>query len=110
MLARPRNAGPKRSVAPAACLLAVFFHGLLRRSSGRRPERSRMKRSAARRDETCMVTKAHTTTSHGEMAGWWPSRDGPDNEDVALNEHSSCKPAWAPGTHALAHGHIGGRI
>lgn len=85
MLARPRHAGPKRSVAPATRLLATFFHGLLRRSSGRRPERPRIKRSAARRDETGMVTKADATTSHGEMAGWWPSRHGPDGQQAMLH-------------------------
>ena len=56
-----------------------------------------MKRSAARRDETCMVTKAHATTSHGEMAGWWPSRYGPDDEAGALNEISRGKAADAAG-------------
>ena len=56
-----------------------------------------MKRSAARRDETCTVTKAHATTSHGEMAGWWPSRYGPDDEACALNEISRGKAAEAAG-------------
>jgi hypothetical protein len=44
-----------------------------------------------------MVTKAHATTSHGEMAGWWPSRYGPDDEAGALNEISRGKAAEAAG-------------
>jgi len=38
-----------------------------------------------------MVTKAHTTISHGEMAGWWPSRYGPADEAGALNEITPAK-------------------
>ena len=38
-----------------------------------------------------MVTKAHTTISHGEMDGWWPSRYGPDDEAGALNEITPAK-------------------
>jgi kynurenine formamidase len=38
-----------------------------------------------------MVTKTHTTISHGEMAGWWPSRYGPDDEAGALNEITPAK-------------------
>ena len=45
-----------------------------------------------------MVTKAHATTSHGEMAGWWPSRHGPDGGEAgALNEISRGKAAEAAG-------------
>ena len=44
-----------------------------------------------------MVTKAHATSSHGEMAGWWPSRYGPDDEAGALNEISRGKVADAAG-------------
>ena len=38
-----------------------------------------------------MVTKAHTTISHGEMAGWWPSKYGADDEAGALNEITPAK-------------------
>ncbi len=38
-----------------------------------------------------MVTKAHTTISHGETAGWWPSRYGPDDDAGALNEITPAK-------------------
>ena len=44
-----------------------------------------------------MVTRADATTSHGEMAGWWPSRHGPDDEAGALNEISRGKAAEAAG-------------
>ena len=38
-----------------------------------------------------MVTKAHTTISSGEMADWWPSRYGPDDEAGGLNEITPAK-------------------